>query len=114
MNSWGLYSVAATAEVHDDDINAPHERFVCTISLPNTNYTRNLTTVYYPGAKLNSLRCQEQVYDIKKLQRVNYKEEYLMKGRTDLRQAYAQRRNASKCVHPMPQTDTQPADISNL
>ncbi|XP_047507358.1 uncharacterized protein LOC125051198 [Pieris napi] len=49
MNSWGLYSVAVTVEVHDDEINAPYEEFVCELSLPNTNYTRNLTTIYYPG-----------------------------------------------------------------
>ncbi|CAH3866292.1 unnamed protein product [Pieris brassicae] len=49
MNSWGLYSVAVTIEVHDDEINSPYEEFVCLLSLPNTNYTRNLTTIYYPG-----------------------------------------------------------------
>ncbi|CAK1540568.1 unnamed protein product [Leptosia nina] len=49
MNSWGLYTVALTAVVHDDDILTPFEEFVCLLSLPLTNYTKNLTTVYYPG-----------------------------------------------------------------
>ncbi|CAK1600948.1 unnamed protein product [Parnassius mnemosyne] len=49
MNSWGLYSVTTTAVVHDDDVARPMEEFVCMLSLPPANYTRNKTTVYYPG-----------------------------------------------------------------
>ncbi|CAG4982167.1 unnamed protein product [Parnassius apollo] len=49
MNSWGLYSISTTAVVHDDDVARPLEEFVCVVSLPPANYTRNKTTVYYPG-----------------------------------------------------------------
>ncbi|XP_045495007.1 uncharacterized protein LOC123693817 isoform X1 [Colias croceus] len=49
INSWGLYTVTIKAVVHDEDVTGLYEEYVCELSLPQTNYTRNLTTVYYPG-----------------------------------------------------------------
>ncbi|XP_063822611.1 uncharacterized protein LOC135072577 isoform X1 [Ostrinia nubilalis] len=49
MDSWGLYTVETQAVVHDDDVATPWEEFVCVLSLPSTNYTVNLTTIYHPG-----------------------------------------------------------------
>ncbi|XP_050664848.1 uncharacterized protein LOC126965355 [Leptidea sinapis] len=64
MNSWGLYSVTAIAEVHDDDVTGASEEFVCRLSLPNTNYTKLLSTIYYAG----SIPTTHTVYGVQRPQ----------------------------------------------
>lgn len=49
MDSWGMYTVETSAQVHDDDVTIPWEEFMCVLSLPLANYTANRTTIYYPG-----------------------------------------------------------------
>lgn len=55
MDSWGMYSVETTAQVHDEDVTSPWEEFVCLLSLPLANYTNNRTTIYYPGKFLQNV-----------------------------------------------------------
>lgn len=49
MDSWGLYSVTATAVVHDDDVVGDYEEYICELQLPPANYTATRRTIYYPG-----------------------------------------------------------------
>ncbi|CAG9119668.1 unnamed protein product [Plutella xylostella] len=49
MNSWGLYRVSAAAVVHDDDVAAPAEQFVCELRLPPSDLVQNRTTLYHRG-----------------------------------------------------------------